>query len=326
MQTTYADVESTDLEVCKASLRAGSKSFALASLLLARRVREPAAAVYAFCRMADDLIDEGEGGEGVLNALSSRLERAYAGHPIDDPIDRAFSVVVRRHAIPEEIPRALLEGFSWDAAGRSYESIEDVRAYSARVAGTVGVMMTLLMGRREAVVLERACDLGVAMQLTNIARDVGEDARNGRVYLPAAWLREEGVDPASLSDNPRFTPALGNVVRRLVVEAETLYARADVGIALLPADSRVAIRAARLIYADIGLKLARSGYDSVSRRTVVGKPRKIWLALRAMFSRAPGESLHLADATSYSPLPETQFLVDASALLSGPKLLTEGSR
>jgi 15-cis-phytoene synthase len=97
--------------------------------------------------------------------------------------------------LPRELPAALLEGFAWDAAGRYYETIDELHDYCARVAGSVGAMMALIMGVKNKQVLARACELGNAMQLTNIARDVGEDARNGRLYLPRSWMREAGIDP-----------------------------------------------------------------------------------------------------------------------------------
>ncbi len=313
MPNPFADVASADLEACKALLRKGSKSFSLASLLLPRRVRDPAAAIYAFCRVADDLVDEHDGGEEALTALHRRLDRAYEGNPDPDPVDRAFSAVVRAYGIPKDVPEALLEGFAWDAQGRTYESLEDVQAYAARVAGTVGVMMTLLMGPRDEATLQRACDLGVAMQLTNIARDVGEDARNGRVYLPLTWLQEAGVEPASFLRDPAFRPEVAAVVRRLLERADELYARSEAGIALLPRDCRAAIRSARLIYAEIGHDLGRRGFDSVSRRTVVGTSKKLWLVLRAVFGRTAGETLAALPASPYEPLEQTAFLVSASA-------------
>ena len=322
MPNPSADIDPRDLAACRALLRKGSKSFSLASLLLPQRVREPAAAIYAFCRVADDLVDEGEGGDDVLQQLYRRLDRAYDGRPEDDPVDRAFSSVVRFHDIPKEVSAALLEGFAWDAQGRQYETIEDVQAYSARVAGTVGVMMTLLMGPRDAPTLERACDLGVAMQLTNIARDVGEDARNGRVYLPTTWLRDAGVEREAFLADPAFRPEVAIVIRQLLERAEFLYARSDAGIAMLPTDCRAAIRAARLIYSEIAHELQRRGLDSLSQRTVVGKGRKLWLVLRALFGQAPGESTLLLPTSSYEPLAETEFLVRATAR-PGPLQLQE---
>ena len=131
------------------------------------------------------------------------------------PADRALADVVQQFAIPRTLLDALIEGFAWDAEGRRYEDISSVYAYSARVAATVGAMMTLLMGVRDPDLLARACDLGVAMQLSNIARDVGEDAANGRLYLPREWLREEGLDPDAWLAKPVWSPALGRVVSRL---------------------------------------------------------------------------------------------------------------
>lgn len=305
-----ASVEA-DLEACRASLRKGSKSFAAASLLLPPRVRRPAAALYAFCRMADDAVDE-SGDPHAVDELRARLDQAYAGAPHDSPIDRAFSRMVAEQAMPRELVLALIEGFAWDAEGRRYTTISELCAYGARVAAAVGAMMTVLMGPRDADTLARACDLGVAMQLTNIARDVGEDARNGRLYLPLSWLDEAGIDAAAFLRDPRPSEALAGVIARLLRYADGLYARSDRGISMLPPDCRAAIRSARLIYADIGRVIAASGHDSVSRRAVVSGWRKLWLVLRALTISRPAE--RSLDERRAPPLPETAFLVRAAAL------------
>src|SRR6185436_15894082 len=164
---------------------------------------------------------------------------------------------------------AMMEGFAWDLEGRRYETLSDLRGYCARVAATVGVLVTFLLGERGAAALARACDLGIAMQLTNIARDVGEDAGRGRLYLPLDWLERAGIDPQGFLGEPRYSPALGGVVRRLLGEADRFYASADVGIDGLPFDCQGAIRAARFIYAEIGAYVARAGFDSVTARAVV---------------------------------------------------------
>ena len=319
MPPRSTDATAADFAACRALLRRGSKSFAAASLLLPRRVRTPAAALYGFCRMADDAVDLADDPHAVAD-LRRRLALAYQGAPFDSPIDRAFAQVARRHAIPRELMEALLEGFAWDAEGRRYPSLSALNAYAARVAGTVGAMMTLLMGARSPEALARACDLGVAMQLTNIARDVGEDARNGRLYLPLDWLEEAGVDPQALLADPRPSAELAAVIARLLRHAEALYARAELGIPLLPRDARAAIRAAALIYADIGRRLERRGFDSVTGRAFVPGLRKLWLIARALFARDRRE-------TSPDRLPalaETQFLLDAlaAAPAGSPKLLS----
>ncbi|GJD55797.1 phytoene/squalene synthase family protein [Methylobacterium dankookense] len=315
----------TDHAACRAAIRAGSKSFYAASLLLPARVRRPAYGLYAFCRCADDAVDEIRGParrRAAVEGLAARLARAYAGYPADGPADRALADVVAEHAIPEALPRALLEGLAWDAEGRRYADLPALTAYAARVAGTVGAMMTLIMGRRAPEVLARACDLGVAMQFTNIARDVGEDARAGRLYLPLAWMAEAGLDPDAFLAAPAHDAALAGIVARLLAEADRLYARAESGIAALPADCRPAIRAAGLIYAGIGHAVAGNGHDAISRRARVGTARKLALLARAA---APGFSAPgfpalgpAASGLTAPALPATAFLVEAVPQFAAP--------
>lgn len=306
MRPNWPKPAADDLAACNRLLRAGSKSFYAASLLLPRETRGPATALYAFCRLADDAIDDGPGDAATVALLRARIASAYAGRPHDNAADRAFSATVRRFALPEAVPLALIEGFAWDAQARRYETFDELCDYAARVAGSVGVMMTTVMDRRSVDVLARAADLGVAMQLTNIARDIGEDARKGRLYLPLAWLREAGIDPETFLARPAFTPALGRLVARLLAEAERLYGRADSGIGRLPPGCRAGIRAARLIYAEIGHEVARAGFDSVTRRAVVSKRRKLVLLARALIA-SPSDETRLA----LPPLPANVWLVTA---------------
>jgi phytoene synthase len=270
-----------DVEHCRSLLQAGSKTFALASRLLPREVRDRATVLYAYCRV------------------------------VDDAVDRAFAALIAEQGIPRALPQALLEGMEWDLAGRRYRTIDDLHAYAARVAGTVGAMMTLVMGARGDGVLSRACDLGVAMQLTNVARDVGEDGRRGRLYLPIDWMEAEGLDPETWLAKPEASEALAAVVARLLQNADDLYRRSDHGVALLPPGCRIAIRAARLVYADIGRSIAASRFNSVTRRAFVPTTRKLWLVLRSLGARwaAPGP-------ISEPPLQATRELVAACGSLS----------
>ena len=295
-----------DLSACRAAIRVGSKTFHAASLLLPRRVRWPALALYAFCREADDAIDGAEDPRVALRGLQRRLDRIYAGEPLDTPTDRALTAVVAQFAIPREIPAALLEGFEWDAAARRYENASEVRAYGVRVAGTVGVMMALLMGVRAPRALARAADLGVAMQLSNIARDVGEDARMGRLYLPRAWLRDAGLDPDEWLAAPSFDSRLGFVVDRVLDEARSLYDRSAAGVDELPIECRPAIHAARLMYAEIGREVARRGGDSISSRAVVPGRRKLFLLFEAVLA-----ATRRGTPDPRPALAEAQFLIDA---------------
>ena len=201
---------------CRALIRQGSKSFYAASLLLPQRIRKPAYALYAFCRLSDDAVDARDAPADAVERLHQRLDLAYAETPMAIPADRAFAQMVADYQMPRALPQALLEGLAWDAAGWQPRTLDDVFAYSARVAAAVGAMMTVLMGKRDPHVLARACDLGVAMQLTNIARDVGEDARNGRVYLPHEWLEDAGVDIAAFMANPVFDERIAACTGRLL--------------------------------------------------------------------------------------------------------------
>jgi 15-cis-phytoene synthase len=299
-----------DFERLRTLMRNGSKSFFAASLLLPGRVRGPATALYAFCRLADDAIDVGADPLAAMSELRCRLDALYDGRPHAIDADRALAAVVHRHAIPRALPDALLEGFLWDTQQRRYDTLEDLQDYAARVAGTVGAMMALVMGARSASALARACDLGVAMQLTNIARDVGEDARAGRLYLPRQWLAEAGVDAEAWLRAPDFNPGIAQAVQRLLQAAADLYRRSEHGLAELPRDCRPAICAARLVYAEIGDQLERDGLDSVSHRVVVSRQRKLALMARAATAAVTPRS---APRQALPVLPAVRYLVDAAA-------------
>ncbi|WP_232229473.1 phytoene/squalene synthase family protein [Marichromatium purpuratum] len=310
MTEAPARASAADLAACRELLRGGSRSFYAASFLLPQRFREPATALYAFCRIADDAIDCAPDEPGAqaraLAELRERLDLVYDGRPFDDPADRTLSDVVLRYGISKTLLEALLEGFEWDADGRRFEDISGVYDYSARVAGTVGAMMATLMGARSPELVARACDLGVAMQLTNICRDVGEDARNGRIYLPLSWMREAGLEPDEWLKDPVFNDALASVINRMLRLADELYERADAGIGGLSFGCRAGINAARYLYAEIGRQVERQGLDSISRRAVVPVPRKLGLAAPIV-----GRTLTKTPAVDAPPLEETRYLVEA---------------
>ncbi len=294
-------------------IRDGSKTFYTASLLLPQRVCDASRALYGFCRVADDLVDGSTDSRAAVDTLLLRLDRIYRGQPDNQPADRAFADVALRFAIPREIPEALIEGFAWDASGRRYETLEDLHAYAVRVAGTVGAMMSLVMQVRDPAALARACDLGIAMQLTNIARDVGEDARNARLYLPLRWMAAEGLDPERFLSSPQASPALSRILQQLLAEADRLYGQSMSGIAMLPAACRPSIHAARLLYSGIGRAVENNGHDSVTRRAVVPTPRKF-----ALLGKAIAASFKAVPRSTAPALPSAQFLVDAVAQAGQP--------
>jgi phytoene synthase len=273
-----------DRRACRGWIRTHSKSFYLSSLLLPARVRESAWALYAFCRRADDAVDEvGGPGEALrrVDSLRSRLDAVYHNTALDHPIDRSFAQVAAHYQIQRSLPEALLSGMEMDARGVRYETDEDLLLYCFRVAATVGLMMTKVMGASTDVAYLRAADLGIAMQLTNIARDIGEDARRGRVYLPETLCEELQIDRLSLERAESASFAVRQAVKRLLLRAEAHYLAADRGVPLLPRSCRLAIASSRLIYSGIGRALARIDYDSVRKRAYVPLGQKLLLVARA---------------------------------------------
>jgi phytoene synthase len=289
-----------DFAACRATLARGSKTFHFAWRFLPARLRDPFAALYAFCRVTDDAIDESRDAKAALERCVARTEAIFADRPHDDPIDRAFARIAREHSLPRAPVDALLDGYRWDVERRPIVTISDLLAYAVRVAGAVGVASTYLMGPRDRATLARAADLGIAMQLTNVARDVGEDARNGRIYVPGAWLDEEG---ARLDRSPRHDAALGRVVRRVLDQADALFGRAEPGIERLPSDVRPAIRAASTLYREIGVVVRENGYDAVSGRASTSSARKM-LALARSLAQSP----RTCEADE-PPLPEAELLL-----------------
>lgn len=262
--------------LARASLAANSKSFALAGKLLPASMRDDAAVLYAWCRRCDDAIDlaPAETHAVALAGLVRELDAIYGTRVPGDPITRAMQDVVRRYELPRAWPEALIAGVAMDAAGRRYATVDDLLDYCHCVAGVVGLMMARLMGVRNEATLARAHDLGVAMQLTNVARDVDEDWGRGRLYLP-----DELMGGATIGQLDRARA--GRAVERLLAIADERYRSADVGIRALPLRFAIGIRTARLVYSAIGGVVARRRYDVTAGRAVVPRWRKLWLAARA---------------------------------------------
>jgi phytoene synthase len=174
-------------------------------------------------------------------------------------------------------------------------------------------MMALVMGARSPAALARASELGIAMQLSNIARDVGEDARRGRIYLPLDWIAEAGLDADALVRDPQPSAALASIVARVIDEAEQVYARAARGLGYLPPQCRPAIQIALRLYREIGRQVRRNGLDAVTRRAVVSPARKLAalgvsvgdlaFAGRRLGAPAPFAAGFLVDAVLRSPSP-----------------------
>ena len=263
----------------RAIIRKHSKSFSLASLLLGSDTREDAVALYAYCRRADDAIDlvpAEEAGARVLQ-LGQELDDVYTGRACSEPVLAEFQRLVFEKGIPRAYPQALLEGFQADAAGVSYETIDDLYRYCWCVAGSVGAMMCHVTGVSQERAVVHGVHLGMAMQLTNICRDVAEDWEHGRLYLPkelAPGLADYGR--ASRQLPTACHGVVVQAVRRLLIEADLLYRSGDSGLPYLAFRSRVAVAAARQLYSAIGERILANGADALSGRVVVPAHSKIW--------------------------------------------------
>jgi phytoene synthase len=286
-------LDARDLAACGAMLRAGSKSFSLAARLLPARVRESATVLYAFCRVADDAVDaDTQASVATVDALRARLTRAYAGAPDDTPVDRALAAVVARLRLPRALLDALLEGMAWDAEGRRYETLGDLHAYAARVAGAVGAMMTVVMGPRAPEVLARACDLGVAMQLTNILRDIVEDGQRGRVYLPSEDLERFGCGEIATAEPER----VAELIRFEAARAAQWFDRGMLITEQLDGRSAACVQAMTGIYRRILVRIVEDPQAVLNGRISLSTAEKSWVAVRSLAGSA-AEALTSARAS-----------------------------
>lgn len=270
-------------------IRRGSKSFSAAARLFDKSTRESAYMLYAWCRYCDDQIDGQNLGFGPAAACSGSLaqieslcretRRALAGDSMTNPIFIAFQRVVQQHRIPHRYPLELLQGFAMDVEQRRYPRLEDTLLYCYHVAGVVGIMMAYVMGVRDQETLHRAADLGIAFQLTNIARDVMDDARVGRVYLPNGWLEDSGITAGEIHQL-KHRRTVSAAVRQLLLEAEPYYHSAFQGFSSLGFRSAWAVATACGVYRDIGRLVAQRGPHAWDGRAVVSRRRKMYRALQ----------------------------------------------
>jgi len=294
------------VEAARLSIARGSKSFGMASTLFDRATRERAWLLYAWCRACDDLADGQEMGHGMqivadpaarLAMIRERTALALAGKPAGDPAFDGFGVVARECSIPAQLANDLIAGFALDAEGWRPRSENDLYQYCYHVAGVVGVMMALVMGVSpdDEATLDRACDLGMAFQLANIARDIGEDAAADRCYLPVEWLIEMDIPPGEHM-KPAYRARLAVLAKRLAQRAAEFEASARFGTAALPFRAAWAVLAAAGIYGDIAREVAKAGEHAWDHRVTTSKAAKIgWvgrsfaqaLARRGASNRSP---------------------------------------
>ena len=272
---------------CHEATRRHARSFYFSSFALPREKKRAAYAVYAYCRHADDLVDRAistEGLDEILRQLAEDFDRILEGGRNDLPFAPAFAWAVRRYGIEKQYFLDLLRGVAMDLGPIKIADWPALQDYCYHVASVVGLMMSRIFELRDSAGLERAIDLGMAMQLTNIARDVGEDWRNGgRVYLPATELDEFGVDLAEEITHPAEPGA--NFVRLMqfqIARAREFYTRSEAGIPLLADDgSQSTVWLMRHVYAGILAEIERLNYRVLDCRAATSFSRKILLAMKA---------------------------------------------
>ncbi len=273
------------------SIARGSKSFAMASRLFDRATRERVWLLYAWCRRCDDLADgQDHGGQmeavddpvSRLALIRERTAQAFAGEPTGDPAFDALGVVSRECGLTPEMAGDVIEGFALDAAGWHPRSEDDLDRYCYHVAGAVGVMMAIVMGVSpdDKAQLDRACDLGMAFQLANIARDIEEDGVAGRCYLPDEWQSRLDIGPGECL-RPHNRPRLTLMARWLCDEAAQYECSARVGAASLPFRARWAVLAAAGIYGDIARKVKAAGDHAWDHRIYTKRREKIAWVVKA---------------------------------------------
>lgn len=270
----------------RAILGAGSKSFAFAARFLPPAARYDAAVVYAFCRLVDDAADEAPDAAAGFEAVE-RLRDEVHGRKPTSPVIAGFLEVAARRGIELEHADELISGVESDLGEVRIADDGALVRYGYRVAGTVGLLMCPIIGVRGHDAHPFAVDLGVAMQMTNICRDVAEDAGRGRIYLPATRLRRAGLEPEGLLDgsiaaDPEQRRALARVVAEVVTLADVYYASGDLGMRYIPARPRVAMMVASRVYRAIGHRLLARGGDPFRGRTVVPAGEKLLAAAGAL--------------------------------------------
>ncbi|PYE54504.1 phytoene/squalene synthase family protein [Deinococcus yavapaiensis] len=279
MRQTILPAPTSAVQHCRDLTRYHSKTFYFGSRFFPSPQRAAVWAVYAACRTGDDIVDEGDpdAASGQLEAWWEGIEAAYAGRASREPVVQALSWAVAHYPIPKDAFRELYLGLRMDLAEHAYDSMADLELYCRRVAGVVGFMIAPISGYEGGdATLQRALKLGQAMQLTNILRDVGEDASRGRVYLPAPLLREFGVRTDDILSS-RVTPQYERLMRHLVKEARGWYADGRGGIPKLHGSARLAVGAAASAYEGILDDLERARFDNFNRRAHVSTRRKLMM-------------------------------------------------
>ncbi|MHA1989763.1 MAG: phytoene/squalene synthase family protein [Candidatus Hodarchaeales archaeon] len=269
---------------CMDIMEEHSKSFFFASRFLKKDQRNSIASWYAFARLTDDIVDEGKLSDDEieiqLNRLKDSITQLANGYISNNPILHAFGQTIRKHNIPLKYVYDLIEGVRMDLSKNRYEDNNELELYCYRVASTIGLVMThIFQDNPSERTLARAIDLGFAMQLTNILRDVKEDFERGRIYIPLKTMREYNVSEEDLKQK-MVSDNLKELLKYEIERTKGIYKVAELGIKDLPPAAQYTIFLASRVYDDILNQIKRNKYEILSRRAVVSKARKILIAFK----------------------------------------------
>jgi len=256
-----------------------AKSFYFSAAMLPKEKRWATYALYGFCRFVDNLIDNPRERTPAeikheLNFLRREISIGYRTGESEHPVLKPFLSVAKHYQIKKEYALELIKGVLMDIEKQRYENFDELYLFAYRVAGVVGLMMTPILGYKNPEAMEHAEKLGVAMQLTNILRDVKEDKNMGRIYLPQEEIRQFGVDPDDIY-NERMTDAMHNLMKFQIERAHQYYEEADTGIKMLDHDAQFAIYSASKIYRGILRKIELQNYNPFLGRVFVPNGKKM---------------------------------------------------
>ena len=280
------------IDRCMAVTNKHSRTFSLGARLFPRTQRRAVSVVYAVCRTGDDAVDEAPSPDEArrrLDAWRAGIERTYRGRPNDhEPTEIALAWALETYDIPLHAFRELHAGLAFDIDMSTIADWDELMTYCRQVAGVVGLMIAPIAGYDGGDdTLDRAVELGQAMQVTNILRDVGEDLARGRCYLPASWMTSYGVSLADLYRG-EITPGYAELLEMLAVKAHELYRHGWVGIPRLHGTAPAAVALAALNYEGILHKLEQNRWDNLTRRAYLHSVERLALIPRAVFGAYVG--------------------------------------
>ncbi len=282
LDPTDIDLEAS-YDCCMNLFEVHARSFHFASRYLDEKDRRAFAALYAFCRLADDFADEidipPEAIEDELDALKDIVARMEEGEIFDHPVLRAFGDTMVRYNIPVKYLNELIEGVRMDINLKEIQTVEELEKYCYNVASTVGVMLCYIMGAIDSRTIERAIDLGQALQITNILRDIDEDFQNGRIYLPLETRQQFRVNRDAF-EKKKINPNFKWLIKHHIAIAESYYSKAEIGIQDLPPAAAFTVKVASRVYSEIMNEIKKMNYDIFKKRAIVPKWKKLWIAYK----------------------------------------------